>query len=106
MRLMFMVVIVVLLCLMVVSVQADRLEDLRARYAELARQKLEIENEMIRLEGMFLERRIVEAERLAEEKKEAEVTVEAEIEETETVIGFDGVVIEADEISITEEKLE
>ena len=43
-------------------IQDPRLTELRQQYAQLARQKLEIESAMIRLEGMFIERQSILAE--------------------------------------------
>jgi len=50
-----------------------RLEALRQQYLELSKEKLAIENKMIRLEGQFIERQ----QMIAEQKKEAEA-LEAE----------------------------
>ena len=65
---------------MSISAHADRIEDLQKRYAELTASKRKIETEMVRLEGMFLERQLIikeqKVEALVEEEK-AEETKEA-----------------------------
>lgn len=74
--------LIVLTLLIVVAgpVMAGRLEDMQARYAKLSAQKRQIETEMIRLEGQFIERQAI----MAEEKVEALVEEQAAKEAAET----------------------
>ncbi len=74
-------IVLAMLCIMAMPVMAQlaedaRLAELRAQYQVLARQKLEIETQMIRLEGQFIERQKIIAEEtiaITEEEEAKEV---------------------------------
>ena len=81
------VALIVLAAMPVLAQLAEdpRLAELRQQFAMLSKQKLEVETQMIRLEGMFIERQRIIMEETAgiegEEEEEAEEVEEA-VEET------------------------
>ena len=80
MRVWLTLIAIALLAIFVMPAQADRLEDIQERVSELAQQRILISNEILRLEGMFMERQAVIAEAAALVEKESEV-VEPEVNE-------------------------
>ena len=78
-------IMLALICLFAMQAQATLLEDMQARYAELTRQKAEIETKMILLEGAFIERQAIITEQAAEKAEVVEPveTIEEQIEASE-----------------------
>jgi hypothetical protein len=71
------IIIIVMLLSMIMPAQADRLKDLETRYGELIMQRQRLNEEILRIEGAFAERKAI----LAEEVKEVILNKEAPKEE-------------------------
>ena len=53
-------IVAVLLCLPAMPAQAGRIEELRTEYQQLKQQRRLIEERLLRLEGMFSERQLID----------------------------------------------